>query len=236
MKRILSGLAFTLLLCWVAPAAFADPTCVADTMSDYLADFGVSSGGAGCSIGNLTFTNFVYLSADVPASGVEVNPGAPPTPGFPDGPGFDFTGGWAANSVTPVADADISFDITAAPGTYISDIYVILGAGKVTGNAVATYDEEFCNAAGVCDDVQATPGATTQNQVINLSSSALDGDQTYLSIEKDLSLTANSGTASFSSFGNQYSLVPEPRGLSVFLGLGLVAGFVFFKRRQVVQS
>jgi hypothetical protein len=241
MNKKLYGFTLSLILCLAfVPAAMAsDGPCVQDTMSDYITDFGptVPPSPAGCTIGSLTFNNFDYFSADVSASGVEVTPGQPPTVGFGDGPGFQFNGAWSATTPGSTADADVTFDITAAPGTAIADVDIILGAGSVTGTGSATYDEEVCNAQSVCVDFQATPGATSQNILVNLSNTALGGPQTFLSLEKDLSLSAGSaGTAAFSSFGNQYSLVPEPRGISLVAGLGLLLGFAIFKRRQVAQS
>jgi hypothetical protein len=60
---------------------------------------------------------------------------------------------------------------------------------------------------------------------------------TSLSIDKDVTLNpGSSGTVNVSSFGNQYSTVPEPRAVSLVLGLGLLAGFAFFKRRQAAQN
>ena len=57
----------------------------------------------------------------------------------------------------------------------------------------------------------------------------LSTPQTSLSITKDLSLTAGSnGTAAMSDFSNYYShTVPEPRAISIVLGIMLFGAVVF---------
>ncbi len=183
-----------------------------------------------CTIGNLTFSDFVY-STSTGVTGTNVN--VDPVTG-PDGPGFNFKGAWEATAGQDL-DVDVTFDVTAAPGTSIDDIYIILGASAVTppgSTANASYEETYCTSGPnePCYVQVEQPGAA-QTDVITLNS-----PQTSLSIDKDLELFGGNGTVSVSSFGNQYSTVPEPRAISLLLGLGLVAGFAIFKRRQVAQS
>jgi hypothetical protein len=182
--------------------------------------------GFTCHIGNLDFSNFDYASSTpVTASEVAVDPVT-----GPDGPGFNFDGAWAAGAGQDL-DADIKFNVTALSGS-IDDIYIILGASSFTGNGSANYSENYCfgGANEPCFLAVEQPGAA-QTDVVTLNS-----PQTSLSIDKDLELHGNSGSITVSSFGNQYSSVPEPRALSLVLGLGLLAGFAFFKRRQVAQD
>lgn len=243
MNKLSYGFALSLALCLaMAPAAMADspPACTSNTAAYYDANYG---GTAGCTIGSLTFNEFFYSSAAIAANEVEVNPGNPP-PGSSSsptgGPGFNFTGPFAVNSTSgpDAIDVNISFDVTAAPGTSIADIYIDLANSGFTGTGTATYNETFCTSGGTCFLQVETPSSQGQTDVISLdNTTGIGGPTTFLSIDKDLSLNAGSnGSVNASSFGNQYSLVPEPRGVSLVFGFGLLAGFAFFKRRQVAQS
>ena len=201
--------------------AFADAPCPTGVdLNTYTA------AGFTCSIGNLDFSNFDYASSTgTTASEVAVDPVM-----GPDGPGFNFDGAWAAGAGQNL-DADIKFNVTATSGS-IDDIYIILAASSTTGNGSASYSENYCYSGPnePCFLAVEQPGAA-QTDIVTLNS-----PQTFLSIDKDLSLFGNSGSVMVSSFGNQYSSVPEPRAVSLVLGLGLLAGFAFFKRRQVTQS
>jgi hypothetical protein len=188
-----------------------------------------SSDSFSCTLdsGNILLSNFVYSApgTGVPADnvGVEVdNPGG-------DGFGLDFTGGWSASS-PDTTDVDIKFDVTALNGTVIGDVYIILGASSFTGTGAATYEETFCESGSPCFEQVENPGVA-QTDVVTITPT------TSLTIDKDVTLKPGaSGTVNVSSFGNQYSTVPEPRAVSLVLGLGLLAGFAFFKRRQSVQN
>jgi hypothetical protein len=178
--------------------------------------------------GDVTLSDFRYLtSTGVGADFVQVgvdNPGS-------DGYGLDFTGAWSAT--TDPTDVNISFDVTASGGTEISDVYIVMAGDFVTGTGSAVYTETYCEGGPnePCGLQVETPGAA-QTDVITLNTPT-----TSLAITKDLELLpGTSGTVFDSSFGNQYSTVPEPRAISLVLGLGLLAGFAFFKRRQAVQN
>lgn len=191
-----------------------------------------SSNGFSCSLdnGNIVLSNFTYSApgTNTPATavGVEVdNPGV-------DGFGLDFTGNWMSTGTTNT-DVDVKFDVTALNGVSINDIYIVLGASSFTGTGSALYEETYCTGPPnePCFEQVENPGPA-QTDVVTLNSPT-----TTLTITKDVHLTPGSnGTVSVSSFGNQYSTVPEPRAVSLLLGLGLLAGLAIFKRRQVTQN
>jgi hypothetical protein len=205
-------------------------TCANGTLGGTYTAANGSDNGFSCTLdgGDLTLSNFVYTdSAGVAANHVSVNvdnPGA-------DGYGLDFSGAWSASGDN--TDVDISFDVTAANGTDISDVYIVLAGGSFTGNGHAVYTETYCEGGPnePCNTSVADPSTAGQTDVITLNSPT-----NSLTITKDLELLASDGTANVSKFGNQYSTVPEPRAISLVLGLGLLAGFAFFKRRQVAQN
>jgi len=252
MNKMFYGLALSLMLCLVfVPAALADSPCANGTFStasntpppdDY------SSAGFTCSIGNLDFSNFVYsdsvtgTSTAIAGSNVNVL-----TETGPDGPGFNFQAGWQAAGAGSTNDVSVSFDVTALSGS-LADVYIVLGSPTATNGGTALYTETFCetntqvNGSNACGEYVEAPITPGTNVVSLVGSTAFPpGPVTSLSIVKDLDLNAGSnasGLAAVSLFGNQYSVssVPEPRGISLVLGLGLLAGFVVFKRRRVAQS
>lgn len=197
-----------------------------------------SSNGFSCTLdnGNITFSNFVY-TGQIAATNLGVQVQNPGTDGF----GFNFTGGFNACSgtgggvgcpsgTTGTTDANISFVVTASPGTLIDDVYIILPVSSFTGTGSATYTETFCLAGSPCFEQVENPGPA-QSDVVTIAPTST------LTITKDLELNPGSnGSVHVSSFGNQYSTVPEPRAVSLLLGLGLLAGLAFFKRRQATQN
>jgi hypothetical protein len=193
--------------------------------------------GFSCSVGNLDFSNFTYNSSAVgvpavPASGVGVSPIT-----TPDGPGLNFDPSGFVSGANLSEDVMVGFTVTALPGTSIDDIYMGFGNVTTSGTGSALYTENFCG--GKEDECSLFVMAPTTNDtnIVNLSSTAIGGPVSSLTITKDLTLqTGANGLAATSSFLNEYSTVPEPRAVSLLLGLGLLAGFAFFKRRQVVQS
>ncbi len=178
--------------------------------------------------GDITLSNFTYLSS-TPVTADEVTVGLD-NPGS-DGYGLTFSGAWSTAANT-TADVDVTFDVTASNGQEIGDVYIILSAPNVNGGTGnLEYTESFCNPQPSCSETSETvsfPSTSAQNDLVTLSQPV-----TSLAITKDVELIGGSNGVSFSSFGNQYSTVPEPRAVSLVLGLGLLIGFAFFKRRQV---
>jgi hypothetical protein len=210
------------------PAA-ADSPCPSEALSLYLVS------GFSCSVGDLDFSDFSYNTGGtnpIAASSVGV---APVT--SPDGPGLNFDPAAQISGSDLTQDIEVGFTVTATDGSLISDVYIAFGnVGPITGDGLATYNEQFCNLAGTCSLDVEDPGSAKSKDIL-LTNTALGGPVSSLVITKDLMLsTGASGSASVSGFLNEYSEVPEPRGVSILMGFGLLAGFVFFKRRQVSQN
>jgi hypothetical protein len=184
-----------------------------------------NANGYVCDINNLEFSNFADNSLAVPASAITVVPIT--TTGFE---GLEFTGPW---STTSVEDVDISFTVTALSGL-LTDVHIDLNNAQVSGTGNVSYNETVCEGANCSVFVDdSVPGTGKVSNVLYLSQPT-----TSISVDKDLILNAGSnGTASMSNFDNYYShTVPEPRTVSVFLGIAFFGAMVFVKRRQAVRS
>jgi len=226
-------------LCLSAIPALADSACTATNLGNYVDSMygGTASSSFSCSVTSdgvtLDFSNFTYTpggSTQIAADDIGVS--AVTTP---DGPGLNFDP--AASISSGTEDVEIGFTVTAEGGADLSDIYIDLANVLTTGTGTVTYDEEFCGGMENECSLYVEAPATDDVNSVNLSNTAIGGPVTSLTITKDVLLSAGTaGTASTTGFLNEYSTVPEPRGVSMLLGLGLLAGFVVFKRRQVVQS
>lgn len=215
--------------------ALADSPCpVGQDLSYYLANFG---GSTGCTVGNLDFSHFSFNNGgtdQIPAADIGV---AAIT--NPDGPGLNFDPSADLQGANLSADVFVGFTVTALDGASIGDIYMGFGNVTTQDGGSALYTEQFCGGAEDLCSLFVEAPTTGQYNMVNLSSTALGGPVSTLTITKDLQLKTGSAAdsiAATSSFLNEYSEVPEPRGVTMLLGLGLLAGFVIFKRRQVVQS
>ena len=244
MNKKLTGLAlFLMCSLLLVPAAMADSACpLGDTMAQYLSLYGLGT-GVGCTIGNLDFSNFQFGTTSdpggtAPGSGsVNVNT----TNIAPNENGFDFTGGWNGENTQ---DVNIKFDVTAAPGTYIDDIFI--GLSGESGAGSINYTEDFCangTKKNPCDTFVDYPKTNTTTDIL-LSNTALGGPVTSLSITKDVQITEAGGTADkgskdgqpyLSDIINAYSTVPEPRDIPIVLGMALLVALVI-KRRLANQA
>jgi len=191
--------------------------------------------GFSCSVGNLDFSNFSYNTGGtnpIAASSVGVT-----SVTTPDGPGLMFDPAAVISGSGLTEDVFVGFKVTGLNGTLINDIYMGFGNVLTTGTGTALYTENFCGGPENQCSLFVEAPVTNDTNMVNLSSTAIGGPVSSLTITKDLQLvTGSSGLSATSSFLNEYSTVPEPRGTAVLLGLGLLAGFLVFKRRQVAQS
>jgi hypothetical protein len=184
----------------------------------------------------LDFSNFTYNTAGtnpVPVANIGVTPAT-----TPDGPGLSFDPNATITSPNLSQDINVGFTVTAENGAQISDIYLAFNGVYVQDGGVVSLTEQFCNLLGTCSTQIADP-TTALSESFLLSNTALGGPVSSLVITKDLQLTTSGATGSQaldSGFMNEYSAVPEPRSISLVLTFGLLAGFAFFKRRQVTQS
>jgi hypothetical protein len=189
-----------------------------------------------CVIGNLQFSNFNFTGLNITASQVEVQ--SLPTPG---NEGLDFTGAFdvGGNNDPSTMDVNVGFTVTALTGT-INDLQIDLGPDDIgtAGQGHIHYVENYCSNTG-CNIFVDNPGTASLTSEIPLTSPPLTSlPITSLTVDKDLSLHANNGTASVSAFDNRYSnsSVPEPRAISFFLGLALLCGVTVMKRRQAARG
>jgi hypothetical protein len=235
MKSNLNRFSLFALICLVSVStAMAAPTCGntvpgpgpqnAKLSTLYVTSTG-SANGYICDIDNLEFSKFSDNNLSVDPSQITVVPIT--TPGFE---GLDFSGPWDTSSVE---DVDISFTVTALSGL-LTDVHIDLINASVTGTGAVKYTETVCsgsNCAVYANDTAAGTGVVSG--VLYLTTPT-----TSISVDKDLILNAGSnGTASMSNFDNYYShTVPEPRTVSVFLGIAFFGAMVFMKRRQAVRS
>jgi hypothetical protein len=218
--------------------ALADSPCGTASLQTYLTSY---SGSTGCTVTyngvTLDFSEFNYTPGGtnpfLPASSIGVSPAPPPGT---DGPGLNFNPATTITSGTE--DIDVGFTVKALNGALINDIYIALTAPLTTGTGTDTYQEVFCGGPeDECSTFVEAP-ITNDTNLVNLANTDIGGPVSSLTITKDVLLNAGSnGTASLTGFLNEYSSpVPEPRAASLVLGLGLLAGFAFFKRRRVAQS
>jgi hypothetical protein len=217
--------------------------CTTETLADYIA-----LGSTGCTIGGYTFYNF-QLTADtatggatpVTASDIEVTGLGPTgTSGasgsdslFPTDIGVDFDTVWAV-AAGQTLDDNITFDVSVGTGAADVTDAGLVQDSSVTGNGAVTVSEKGCS--GIVAPCTNTWGVAT-NDTAFVSDSIFTATGT-LSVEKDIAVSGNGGTANLSNVADVFSTseVPEPRAISFLLGLGLVAGFAFRKKFQSVKA
>jgi len=199
-----------------------------------------------CTYGGFTFSNFGYTYGDsnggsqVLASQVFVNAVT-----NADGSGLSFDASWDADSALATSDGDVMFTVTANAGaTAISDTGLAQTAG-VSGNGYASVSEQGCSGVGcVPGSWPSAPYVFDAGGGTNASSTdVLLADANSVTVSKDINANANNGAATISLVTDVFSVplvsdiialpsVPEPRGVALLLGLGLLAGFVVRKKFQ----
>lgn len=196
-----------------------------------------SSNGYQCAIGNLLFSDFHSSTPSVSPTQIGVQPGYQGPPAPPNtNPGFEFTGPWSVTGTGANVgeDVNVEFTVTALTGS-ISDVFIDLINSSIYGaGASVSYTETVCNSFTGCTLFVDNPVTGSATDEITLSPAV-----TSITIDKDLQLNSGAnGTATMSAFSNYYSTspVPEPRAVSIVLGLGFLGIMAFMKRRQAVRS
>jgi hypothetical protein len=199
-----------------------------------------TTAGYSCTIGSLTFSNFQYIGSTPVAPGnVTVDTLGPASTGasyvdalFPTDVGLEFSAAWTVPPGTSIDD-DISFQVSAAAPATIEDAGLVQ-IGGVTGTGTASVAEDGCSGA--------TFPCTQQWGLLTNSNTFAAGTifspTGTISVSKDISvLSGSNGTATISLVQDVFStVVPEPQGLPVLLGFGLIAGLVFRKKFQSARS
>jgi hypothetical protein len=229
------SISFVAGLMATAMTAFATPTCSDDVTDNGSLYF---DGSYSCEIGDLLFSNFTYTASGtnpVAANEVTVDAVAPSGTSI-TGPdvGLQFNAPWDAG-VNQTSDATIDFTVTELGGGSLIEDFGLAQTSGVNGTGTASVAEDGCGPA----PCKATGGSiyllTFQDNGNRVAQGETTFSPTYssVSVEKDVSVSGGSdGFATISVVQDTFSQVPEPRALSLLLGLGLVAGFFVRKKFQ----
>jgi hypothetical protein len=229
MKKILSGIAFAFAAAFLTSSmAMAGTTCPATNWGAY---YPTPPGIASCAINNLIFSNFGF--AETSSGGATV-----PTPTSvgvsviqtPGNEGFSFDPGFTVGA-NQTQDVTLTFVVTAAPGTTISDLYINFD-GSYSGTGSTRFSEEYCTGVGTGCNV-----FSVSNPNGDLSEEISIAPTTTLYITKDFGVNGGTdGSAGISQVINQFSntsSVPEPASLSM-MGIGLLGlGLIGRRKRKV---
>jgi hypothetical protein len=214
--------------------------CTPGTLASYIA-----LGSTGCTVGGDTFFNFQLISNSATGGATAVGAGLISVEGLgPAGTtgasavapflsndiGINFdTALWTTTAGQSIDD-NISFDVSVGPGAATITDAGLVQDSFVTGNGSVTVAEKGCS--GITFPCNQTWGVATNDS--SFVANSIFTSTGTLSVEKDIAIVAGNGTAGVSSIADVFSTseVPEPRSLSLLLGLGLVAGFVFKKKFQ----
>jgi len=213
--------------------------CTPGTLASYIA-----LGATGCTVGSDTFFDFGLqpnVNGTIPASAITVS-GLGPTgtsgasgvaPFLSNDVGVDFGAVWATTAGQTLDD-DITFNVSVGQGAASITDAGLVQDSYTTGNGNVTVTEKGCS--GITFPCNQIWGVTTNDT--SFVADTIFSSTGTLSVEKDIAVSANAGTAGVSSVADVFSTspVPEPRSISLLLGLGLVAGFAFKKKLQGAKA
>jgi hypothetical protein len=211
----------------------------------------IALGSTGCSIGtgpgSLTFSNFFYSDSavgavPVPATAVAVDtlgPAGTMASILSPDLGFAFTAPWIANS-SQSSDGAIFFTVSTGTG----------GPATIEDAALAQVSEVIPDGSGSVAEYGCTssPNCNPSNHpaFVDMTFDGHASDPTSktfdekfftatgsINVEKNITSTGgNVGFAKITIVQDTFSLVPEPRAISMLLGLCLVAGLALRKKFQ----
>lgn len=205
----------------------------------------IGLGSTGCTVGNDTFFNFqlvndgatggatVVTAADITVEGegpAGTLGASGPNTFLPNDIGVDFDTALWSVTAGQSQDDDIAFDVSVGTGVVDITDAGVDQISTITPNGSATVTEKGCS--GIVFPCTQTWGVASSDAAF-VSDTIFSATGT-LSVEKDIALIGNNGSATLSNVADVFSTseVPEPRALSFLLGLGLVAGFVLRKKLQ----
>jgi hypothetical protein len=247
MRNVVTKLAI-LVACAMALSLFTAsatplPTCPnASSLATYIATYG---GSSGCQIGDKIFSNFSYNGPSASGGGTAPSPSGITVDTingtnsiFPGDIGLSFDGTWNAPSGA-TADGNINFEVTVVNGAneMITDAGIVQSGG-VTGNGLAEVTENGCSGA-VYPCTQTWGVVTVQSgQTNNFANDQIFSPTGTISVTKDINVIGNNGTASITTVIDVFSqtAVPEPRTVSLFLGLALFGGLALRKKFQSARG
>jgi hypothetical protein len=203
-----------------APASAS--TCTAGTTSSYEA-----LGSTGCTVGNLTFSNFNFTTSGT-ATFNSGNNVIPVSGGGEYGFQVDFT-----SQAPPTSDVSINYTVTGLPGTKITDV-----AGSVTGGIIGS------GGILLSENLQGlNPSGSAYNY--SLGCTSLTGGCSFVNnvspnggfnVGKDQEDIAIDGIVGTSQVTNEFSYgvsqTPIPAALPLFAGGLGVLGFVASRKRK----
>jgi hypothetical protein len=201
-----------------------------------------------CTFGGFTFSNFGYTDSSQNAG--NTGPGQTETAADVTvatdsnayGNGLAFNSSWNADGGEATSDGDITFTVTSNNGgTEIEDAGLAVTSGEA-GNGISKVDEKGCSGAGCTPGTwgvetfdTGSGGSDTSNYIFNVSQL-----NPSVTVSKDINAAANGGSdlspydnnAGISQVVDTFSVVPEPRALSLLLGFGIIAGLLLRKKFQ----
>jgi hypothetical protein len=199
------------------------PMCTPENLSDY-----EGLGSTGCTIGDLTFSNFSYTPTEIggaitpPATTVMVDP----ISGVESG--LTFAAGWAAGQ-SQLEDSLINFKVSCT-GCEIDDWVLQIGGEGESGDGLV-------NVAETSPEVGT---GLVQSSVANVTTGVGSGTfmpVTSLSVTKDILVFGGGVTdtsSALSSVTNLFSTIATPEPSLVILCAGLM-GLVPIARRKFVR-
>lgn len=195
-----------------------------------------------CTFGGLTFSNFLYGAGPGSPTDLTVTPVTTPA-----GVGFDFSANFSAAPGQNI-DGNVYFSVSDGGGPATITDAALAQVSGVSGNGSATVAEQGCTPSPAPSSPGCVPDTAQNNSntfalfTFDFGSSdrqtfdqAFFAPSGFINVVKDIGVNGGSitpGGAHLSLVEDVFSVVPEPRGVAMLLGLCLIAGLAFRKRLQ----
>jgi hypothetical protein len=240
------------LVCMLCSAGFALVPCPTNSLAFYVGTFTTAT--TGCQIDDKVFYGFTDLltaggGASTGGVGIQVSP---ITTAF--NPGLSYTlSGFSVGSLSSL-DLKLGFDVATISGArVIEDASLGMAGASITGTGMVSIGENVC-AGGVFSAPLAGTGCPAADQNLSLSVANPGPPATFFDMKFTSSTTAcpgglcnlvgvfkdvgvnggSAGSASLSSFTQQFSEVPETSSI-VLLGTAFMLTSMVFRRKRAKQ-